>query len=128
MGSPALVRVIIIIIILLQECDSFYSWSPADVSRTQGSAGFCSLVAIFYDLVLPTFANLCNHVLFQHFFPSLFRSSFFGIIFLHFSASSRMTNKYIWLMNNYNYSFASKFFFVQMRVPDRVHERRDLRR
>ena len=47
-----------IIIILLQECASFYFWSPAEVPRMQGSAGFCSLVAIFHDLEHPTFANL----------------------------------------------------------------------
>ena len=28
-----------------------YSWSPADVRRTQESAGFCSIVAIFHDLM-----------------------------------------------------------------------------
>ena len=45
-----------LIIILLQECVSFYFWNAADVPHTQGSAGFCSLVAIFRD-VYPTFAN-----------------------------------------------------------------------
>ena len=30
-----------IIIILLQECTSFYFWSPAEVPCMQGSAGFC---------------------------------------------------------------------------------------
>ena len=52
--------IIIIIIILLQECASFsfYFWSPVEVPRMQGSAGFCSLVAIFHDLEHPTFANL----------------------------------------------------------------------
>ena len=48
----------IIIIILLQECASFYFWSPAQAPHMQGSAGFCSLVAIFHDLRHPTFANL----------------------------------------------------------------------
>ena len=47
-----------IIIILLQECASFYFWSPAEAPHMQGSAGFCSLVAIFHDLQHPTFANL----------------------------------------------------------------------
>ena len=51
-------KYIIIIIIVLQECASFYFWSPAEVPRMQGSAGFCSLVAIFHDLDHPTFANL----------------------------------------------------------------------
>ena len=46
------------IIILLQECASFCFWSPAEVPRMQGSAGFCSLVAIFHDLEHQTFANL----------------------------------------------------------------------
>ena len=50
--------IIIIIIILLQECASFYFWSPAEVPCMQGSAGFCSLVAIFHDFEHPTFANL----------------------------------------------------------------------
>ena len=31
---------------------------PAEISRMQGLAGFCSLVAIFHDLEHPTFANL----------------------------------------------------------------------
>ena len=47
-----------IIIVMLQECASFYFWSPAEVPRMQGSAGFCSLVAIFYDLEHPTLSNL----------------------------------------------------------------------
>ena len=51
-----------VLIILFQECAfSFHSWTPAcpaDFSRTQGSAGFCCLVAIFHGLVRPTFANL----------------------------------------------------------------------
>ena len=46
-----------VIMILLQQFAFFYSWSPTDVSRTQGSAGICSLVAIFHDLEHPTFAN-----------------------------------------------------------------------
>ena len=67
---------IIIIIILLQECASFYFWSPAEVPRMQGSAGFCSLVAIFHDLEHPTFTNLWQscHILVL---PLLFRCSFF---------------------------------------------------
>ena len=51
-------HIIGIIIILLQECASFYFWNPAEGPRMQGSAGFCSLVAIFHDLEHPTFANL----------------------------------------------------------------------
>ena len=62
----------IIIIILLQECAFFYFWSPADVPRIQGSAGFRSLVSIFHDFVPPTFANLWQlcHI------PSLLSISF----------------------------------------------------
>ena len=51
-------QTIIIIIVLLQQCVSFYFWSPAGAPHEQRSAGFCSLVAIFHDLVHPTFANL----------------------------------------------------------------------
>ena len=56
-GTSAL-AIDFIIIILLQECAFFYFWSPAEVPRMQGSAGFCSLVVIFHDLEHPTFANL----------------------------------------------------------------------
>ena len=51
-------KAIIIIITLLQECVSFYFWTPADVPRALGSAGFCSLGAVFHDLVHPIFVNL----------------------------------------------------------------------
>ena len=47
-----------IVIILLQKFISIFFCSSADAYRTQGSAGFCSLVAIFHDLVHPTFANV----------------------------------------------------------------------
>ena len=64
-----------IIIVLLQERASFYSWGPADVPRAQGSADFCTLVAIFRDLVYPTFANLwqsCNIPVLLSIFFSVF--------------------------------------------------------
>ena len=48
----------LIFIILLQECASFYFWSPTDAFRMQGSGSFCSLVASFHDLVHLAFANL----------------------------------------------------------------------
>ena len=69
---------IIIIIILLQECYSFYFWNPAEVPRMQGSTGFCSLVAIFHDLEHPTFANLWQscHIL------VLLSTSFLVFLFL----------------------------------------------
>ena len=72
------VKIIIIIIILLQECASFYFWSPAEVPRMQGSAGFCSLVAIFHDLEYSTFANLWQscHIL------VLLSTSFLVFLFL----------------------------------------------
>ena len=67
-----------IIIILLQECASFYFWSPAEVPRMLGSAGFSSLVAIFHDLEHPTFANLWQscHIL------VLLSTSFLVFLFL----------------------------------------------
>ena len=66
------------IIILLQECASFYFWSLAEVPCMHGSAGFCSLVAIFHDLEHPTFANLWQpcHIL------VLLSTSFSVILFL----------------------------------------------
>ena len=40
------------IIILLHECvSSFYSWSPVDFPRNQGSAGFCSLDSILHAML-----------------------------------------------------------------------------
>ena len=67
----------LIFIILLQECASFYFWSPTDAFRMQGSGSFCSLVASFHDLVHLAFANLwqsCHN-------PALL-STFFGLFFV----------------------------------------------
>ena len=54
-------QIIIISRPMLQECVSFYFWSPADVPRMQGSAGFCSLVVISFTILCiqsSVFANL----------------------------------------------------------------------
>ena len=73
-----------ILIVLLQKCACFYSRSPANVPHPQGSAGFRSLVAIFYDLVHPTFANLCQscHI------PVLLSISFSVFLFLSYQLLS----------------------------------------
>ena len=57
----------------------FYFWSPANAIHTQRSAGFCNLIAVFYVLVHPTFANLWQScriaaLLFISFLVFLFRS------------------------------------------------------
>ena len=66
----------ITIIILLYECLSCF-WNPADVPRTQGSAGFCSLVAIFHSLCIQPLQTSGNHVTFQH-LSVFFSGPFFG--------------------------------------------------
>ena len=78
--------VVIVIIILLQECASFYFWSTAEILRMQGLAGFCSLVAIFHDLEHPTFANLWKscHI------PALFSISFSVFLSLSYQLLSVM--------------------------------------
>ena len=68
----------VIIIILLLKYASFYFWSPAEVPRMQGSAGFYSLVAIFHDVEHPTFANLWQSCLIL----ALLSTSFSVFLFL----------------------------------------------
>ena len=74
---------ITVIIILFQECASFYLSSSADVPRTQGSQ-FCCVVAMFHDLVHPTFANLWQscHIL------ALLSISFSVFLFLFYHLPS----------------------------------------
>ena len=72
----------LIFIILLQKCASFYSWSPTDVFRMQGSGSYCSLVASFHDLVHPVFANLWQlcHI------PALLSTSFLFLFFVRLTS------------------------------------------
>ena len=69
---------------------------PSRGSRTQGWAGFCSLVAIFHDLVHPTFANLwqschiqvllsTSFLVFQKLFQSHYTRHFTNLLIVYSS-------------------------------------------
>ena len=119
----------IIIIILLQKFASFYFWSPAEVPRMQGSAGFCSLVAIFFSLpffvpltskssaftgplsssilsTCPNHRNLFSETLPISLHPSFHESSHCSFYLSRFSHISFATFSFLWSSASFHLPFS----------------------